>query len=177
MNQAVLLTILLFSLQGHAALPDDVPDSYCDDLYYNCSPAAKQIAEQYFTASAVDEAPTQVLFVGSCYMVNGDLAPDHEHHGYVFLQKQKDLTWMSGEFSFFAETNPYLNLTLEELSKKHESDNKYLLVSEQNRSRVIMNEDPPWLYFMRQKGDQLFVVGLWGIRQSLICQMSLRQSL
>lgn len=166
-----LLLLLFFSVCAKAEVFEKVPDEYCSPEYYDCSEFSTDVFKNYSSAQAPALNTEESLYVGSCHMVSANYDKDHEHHGYFYFRKAADKIDFFGQFSFFSEENPYLNLTLEEVRNLNGAPSDYHVAESLSEWRVDTNLDPPWQYFMRESDSKLLVVGFWGYNDSITCSL------
>lgn len=168
------VALVFFMKTAAAEVLNQVPDTYCDPEWYNCADPAKQITSNYWLAGTPDLTADQNLYSGACYMVNSSLAPDHQHWGYVYLSKLNGVFHFFGEFSFFDEVDPNADLTYEKAESNSIGQTMYDVFIAENAGQSVMFPEIPWQYFFRQAGEHLYVIGFWGINDSITCDLTVK---
>ena len=162
---------MFFSIFAQAELLDEVFSDYCSPEYYDCSQASQDIVKNYFAAGAPVASLDETLYAGSCYMVSSSYNKDHEHFGYLYFRQREGKLDFFGAFSYFFEENPYLNMTIAEARALNPDNSQYQILEIAEHWRVDTNIDPPWQYFMRESNSKLYVIGFWGIDDSITCEL------
>lgn len=165
----ILIIGLFFSVGVRAEMFEAVPEEYCDQAYYDCSQVSVDTFKSYLAANAPALNAEESLYVGSCHMVSESYNKDHEHYAYLYFRKQQDKVGFFGMFSFFSEETPYADMTLEQARQLNAENSNYNVRASATEWRVDTNVEPPWQYFMREAGRQLYVVGFWGYDDSITC--------
>jgi hypothetical protein len=156
---------------GAGHLPE-VPASFCSPMDDRCSAQARAITRSYFSGSMPRAEVDEMLFVGSCYFLNQNYDPAHEHYGYVYLQRKNGRYMFDATFSFYYQTNPYEDMTIEQARARAPADTKQWIVEANNHWRADLEVDPPWQHFLRQNSSgSIDMIGLWGIDAAMTCRL------
>lgn len=170
----LFLTICLFtSFVSFSAFAEKL-ENPCAGM--NCSEKMLAISAEYQTAEGIDISQVPYVSSGECYHLSYNLNPNTTHYGYVLIDQKDDSFYMGGQFGFFYASNPYSTITVEEARSKNSKlyDPNHKLLMERFYSFVNMNEqDPttPWKYWLKAKGDSLFVIAQWSKDQRVFCKM------
>lgn len=160
-----------FSLQAMALL-DHVPESYCDPQYYRCGTATLTWVQHYQQGTTFEFAESKNLLVGSCHMVSQSYDPDHEHHAFLYFHRKFDgqQKW-TGSFSFFAKTNPYGSWKVADAERETAGSEFFLFQKQENEWRSDLYEVPPYQYFLRTYEGHFYLIGFWGVLDSIVCRL------
>ena len=167
----IFIALFFLGLGARAEMFEGVADDYCDPQYYDCSQASLDILKNYFAAKTPVLIGEESLYAGSCFMVSASYDKDHEHHAYLYFRKNADRLDFFGMFSFFAEENPYSNMTIQDARQLNPKASEYQVKISQMQWRVDTNVEPPWQYFMRESDAKLYIVGFWGYNDSITCEL------
>lgn len=168
---SIILLLLTFNLR--AEFVDQVPNSFCRIGSSFCSDFSTQVAHQYTNGYKPHLDSEDSLFVGSCHMVGSSYDKNFEQFGYLYLRKNQSKIDFFGEFSFYANENPYLNFTLTDARKKHAEVSNYQVNELDNHWQVRVNPDPVWQYFIRINDSKLQLIGFWGVDTAITCELQL----
>ncbi|OFZ28732.1 MAG: hypothetical protein A2622_06515 [Bdellovibrionales bacterium RIFCSPHIGHO2_01_FULL_40_29] len=112
------MKIILFLLILTAyclAFTQENPAEFCTNNEF-CTPQMVEISRLYQNGNLDFTSSDATAFSGACYHLNHLYNPTIEHHaGFAFEQVDSGL-YAGGIFSFFAETDPFKDLTAEELT-------------------------------------------------------------
>lgn len=175
MKVLLFASLVIFTSFSRAKASDaEVAEDYCNPDYYECTPYQRDLVKDFLklgTKPAV--TGSEVLYQGSCYMVSAMYAPDHAHHGYIYLRQQSNGVGFYGQFSFFEPENPYSKMTLEQARQEYPDDSKYILEERAREWFIDIDSQRMWRYFIRQVAPGKWIlIGHWGLNDSLICEMT-----
>jgi hypothetical protein len=107
-----LLTLLVISLNVFASFED--PKTFCSETGA-CTSKMLEITSNYSEGNADFSRKTPMAMSGACYHLSPTYYPEREHHGgFLFERQGKDLM-STGIFSFFSDTDPYRNMSYDEM--------------------------------------------------------------
>lgn len=167
------LLILPFLDQAAQAKPLPLPRNQC---YQNsCSAPALEIWNRFEAGQPPKILADKNLYTGSCYYRANFLDGKHEHFAVLYLKKTATGFDFLGEFSFFANPNPYLGWTTETAEAK-------LKPSEGTLNHVTFEDTYAWAdfhpgqipiyqYFLRSSEGHLVLIGIQGVEQTAFCDL------
>ncbi len=169
----ILLTLSIISFLPSLASAEKL-ENPCAGM--SCSEKMLAISSEYQAAEGIDVAQVPYVSSGECYHLAWNLNPNTTHYGYVLIDQKENDFYMGGLFGFFHASNPYSTITVEEARSKNPKlyDANHKLLMERFYSYVDMNEqDPttPWKYWLKAKGETLYVIAQWGRDQRVFCKM------
>jgi hypothetical protein len=177
MKNISLIILISFFYNLSFALDENVDSEYCSQQYYDCTDAQRETVSRFWQGITPTISAIESVYSGTCTMVSSSYDPAHVHFGYIDFRKQGTDYGFHGEFGYFYETNPYSNLTIAEAHKRQPQDSPYILNFRENDIRIIVNESVQYQYFFRQTSpDQLVMIGLQGIYDSIICDLHLNEA-
>lgn len=161
------MCVMMFGMFGQvgAASADEVP-SLCQDT--DCTEAMVAIDSQFQKlSSAPNQAEFPRVFSGECYMMNFGPDPSMTQYGLMLLKQDSNAQPLfMALFSFFNESNPYLEMPLDEAEKT-------LLAGGSYPTKMVMMPDHAFVqyktegseinYWFRQdpKSSDIYVVSRW----------------
>lgn len=170
------LFILLMSFSLRAEFVDHVPKSFCQSELSNCSEFSSQVSYQYSIGYQPRLNSEDSLYVGSCHMVGPSYDKNFEQFGYLYFKKNQLKIDFFGEFSFYANENPYHDFTLTDARKKHADVSNYQISEHDNHWQVRINPNPVWQYFIRMYNSNIQLIGFWGVDTAITCELELISS-
>lgn len=121
--------IFLFFISLNLFAQVENPETFCEDSGL-CSEKMIQMTEEFKKNKSIDFLSTELTgYSGECYHLSNSDDPEQKQHAAFVFEKRNQSYFADGEFAFFYEENPYLNLTTEEFRKK--------LLSSEDRFRPI----------------------------------------
>lgn len=140
-----------------------------------CSPQQHELWAKFSVANAPAlDIPTVIS--GSCFHGGSNVDPNHEHHaGFVFTN-WADHNQVFGRFSYFAESNPYINFDVKTAENKwFEKDDHKLLKHEDYWVASMGTELTPVHLWYRQGSDGkiylAYFIGSSGLMRFALCEM------
>lgn len=169
--------IFTFLFLSPSAFSRELPESFCSPLYYDCTEKQLQIVEKFRNVGYSPELPIEAgVYAGSCYALGQGYDPAHEHHGFIYIRNEGPHFTFNGQFSFFAEQNPYSNITLEEAHREYPVASPYVLEKRVQDWFVMIDTNINWHYFIRETApQQMTLIGLWGPSRSILCEFTTKE--
>jgi hypothetical protein len=158
------LVITLFSTHLHAE--EINPAGFCNETGM-CTKKMISITQTYEKGNADFQKEALSAFSGACYHLSDLYDPEHEHHGaFVFSHdevKPADLM-TTGVFSFFAESDPYAQMSSVELKDwfiKNNSRFDKTIVKADHVELQYLTELSNYTYWFRQdaRAKKLILIG------------------
>lgn len=171
------LLLLFVSLQAFC-IDENLDPNFCAKDVYDCTDSQREIVANFWFSKTPKIAKVESVYSGECTMVSSTYDGSHIHYGYVDFRKQDQQFGFHGEFAYFFEQNPYADLDVVRAQAKDPAPSPYLLSFREQDIRIVVNESALWQYFVRQSLDgSLFMIGQMGIKDSVICHLSLNSEI
>jgi hypothetical protein len=137
-----------------------------------CTDAMRAVVTDYENAStfwAPEDLPQ--VASGSCYHIHANLDPNHEHHGMFLFDVFDGQPGFNGVFSFFAETNPYEGITVEQARTRlygGEAPRLTPLIFENGQGLgLIPSATAKFYYWFKVNSEtrELYLLSLWAFNE------------
>jgi hypothetical protein len=169
MKKTTLLSLLILSL--HAFAQQENPALFCTQTD-QCTDQMLAITRGYSEGNAnFSQAPLAAIS-GACYHISSAYDRNHEHHGgFVFERRGKDL-FTAGEFSFFADEDPYQHLNSLEMKEYFVKANSRFEKTMENPTQIELQyltsrSDLHYWFRSSQDGKKVYMIAKQAIEDYL----------
>lgn len=175
MKRAGSLFFLLTIAGIASATPDSgLPTNVCYQEF--CGPQQERIWSRFQSYSGLDQERTPGVYSGICFHNSPTLDGDRVHYGAILIDRAKDRLFFDGRFSFFTQSNPYAQLSVD---KARERFNKLFDPTHEleiSRTFAFVNFQDKYAarrYWFRQDeiNDRLVLVAYFGPLHTILCDM------
>lgn len=143
MKNLILLTTLLVSFNVNSQTAD--PSQFCMETN-QCTKKMQSILDGYKDGNANFSKESLTGFSGSCFHLNDLYDSEHEHHGAFTFERDGINLMTTGIFSFFADEDPYQNMSSVELRN-------WFVENNSNFSKAIEKSDHVELQYLSPRSD------------------------
>lgn len=157
----------------------------CGQRGQYCQTPALEIWHKFCESAGHAALPASGVYSGICFHEADNRDPYYPHHGVVLIENVNGKRHFGGEFSFFAEKNPYKELDVDAArirmpwfhAADHEirwnSDHARILLNPERQSYEHVN------YFLKkapENNDMLLLIGYWkGAAYRVFCELKMNE--
>ncbi len=143
------------------------------------------IWNKFCESTGLTAMPASGVYSGTCFHEADNRDPLYPHHGVVLIDKVDGKRHFGGEFSFFAEENPYKNLDVAAAKTRmpwfYAEDHE--IMWNKDYARILLNPELEIYdhvnYFVRKSIEddkKLLLVGYWkGAWYRVFCELNMNE--
>jgi hypothetical protein len=117
MTKYILASIFIafIAAQSAAVFAADTTTDFCSNV--RCTANMQLIATEFQSYKKFPSEPVEMVYSGSCYMIEPGLNPEVEHHGMFLFSTNVPFNYTAGSglHSYFAKSNPWEGLTFRDV--------------------------------------------------------------
>jgi hypothetical protein len=157
----------------------------CGQKDQYCQTPALKIWYKFCDGAGHTSIPATGVYSGICYHEAANRDPFYPHHGVVLIDKVDGKRHFGGEFSFFAEKNPYKELDVKAARIRmpwfYASDHE--IKWKNDHARILLNAELETYdhvnYFFKKSpedNDMLLLIGFWkGAAYRVFCELKMNE--
>lgn len=157
----------------------------CGRTSQYCQTPSLRIWHQFCESTGLAARPAFGVYSGTCYHEAPNRDPYYPHHGVVLIDNVNGRRHFGGEFSFFAEENPYKDLDVATAKTKmpwfYADDHE--ITWNKDHERILLNPELGTQdhinYFVRKSMEDkktLLLVGYWkGPGHRVFCALKMNE--
>ena len=180
------LTVIICCLG--ASNPSDRESCFpnaCGEKGQYCQTPSLKIWDKFCESSGLTAMPASGVYSGTCFHEADNRDPFYPHHGVVLIDKVDRKRHFGGEFSFFAEENPYKDLDVAAAKTRmpwfYAEDHE--IKWNKDYARILLNPEMETYdhvnYFVRKSIEddkKLLLVGYWkGAWYRVFCELKMNE--
>lgn len=179
------LLLMICSLGASTFDQEECYPNACGQKGQYCQTPALKIWHKFCESAGHAARPVSGVYSGICFHEADNRDPFYPHHGVVLIDNVNGKRHFGGEFSFFAETNPYRELDVKAARTRmpwfyaadHEirwkNDHARILLNPERESYEHVN------YFIKkghEDNDMLLLIGYWkGAAYRVFCELRMNE--
>jgi hypothetical protein len=163
----IIICITLFG-SLHASQPMGLPTNVCFERF--CGPVQQEIWNRFQDATGLKLVIIPSVYSGTCYHNSPAYNPHTPHFGGVLIDKLNGHVFFHGRFSFYKQTHPFADLSVEAARERFPEPYEVALY---DMFAYAESSDSlaPFRYWFRQEADtnNLLLVGYFGYDHTILC--------
>lgn len=179
------LFMMIFCLGAYVSYQKSCFPNACGQKGQHCQTPALKIWHQFCESAGLAVMPASGVYSGTCFHEADNRDPHYPHHGVVLIENVNGKRHFGGEFSFFAEKNPYENLNIKTARVRmpwfYDADHE--IQWKEDHARILLNADMAIHdrvnYFLRKShedDDMLLLIGYWkGAAYRVFCELKMNE--
>jgi hypothetical protein len=157
----------------------------CGQKGQYCQAPALNIWSKFCESAGHAALPASGVYSGICFHEADNRDPFYPHHGVVLIDRVDGKRHFGGEFSFFAEKNPYQNLDVlaARMRMPWFYDTDHEIKWKNDHARILLNPEMQAHdhvnYFLKKShedNDMLLLIGYWkGAAYRVFCELKMNE--
>ncbi|MGD8492375.1 MAG: hypothetical protein PVH44_02140 [Desulfobacterales bacterium] len=180
--KCLAIFMMLCCLGNSAPHKESCFPNACGQKGQDCQTPALKIWHTFCQSADHTAIPVSGVYSGICFHEADNRDPSYPHHGVVLFDKVDGKHHFGGEFSFFAERNPYRELDVKAARTRmpwfYAADHE--IKWKNDHARILLNPEMETYdhvnYFLKKSPDNkdmLLLIGYWkGAAYRVFCELN-----